>query len=133
MKKQLKNFLEELGSNEELKAKFETICSESKENPADEAAKESLRAKTIILAGEYGIELTEKDFDTDGEELNDEELESIFGGAGTCSCFSSGYGSGTDDWKVPFTCSCSNFGFGGNADDNNLCGCSGFGQGDSSL
>lgn len=89
------NKLQELmESNAELKAKIEALNKDPKATVAD----------FIALAKEYGVELTEADFQpvpTDGE-LSDSELEAVSGGD-TCICVVGG--GGTKD-KYHETCAC---------------------------
>lgn len=93
----MKNFLEAIEQNEELKAKIETLNA----NP---------QAKTedfIALAGEYGFTLTAEDFAPVeakvNTELSDDELESVAGG-GNCACFLGGGGTATKEREL--TCAC---------------------------
>ena len=74
MNENLKKFLEEASKNEELKAKLAALTD-----------KDTVAAKAVELAKEYGFTLTAEDFKpTDGAKLSLDELESVAGGDAWC-------------------------------------------------
>ncbi len=119
----MKKFLEELEKNPELKAKMEELDKNPASTPKD----------FIKAAAEYGVELTEEDFQTAGakEELQDDELDAVAGGSmcfcdrngggledeyhGTCVCVFVGIGEATDDYYMGCHC-----GYGGVGDDRSM-------------
>ena len=75
MTENLKKFLEEVGKNEELKAKLAALTD-----------KETAVAKAIEIAKEHGFTLTAADFEQKpGEEISPEEMSAVTGG--TLDCF----------------------------------------------
>lgn len=113
----MNELLKLIESNPELKAKVEALNQDPKATAAD----------FIALAKEYGVEITEADFQsTPAEgELSDDELEAVAGGkecycaiggggtgddyVGTCACVALGFG---DDQGGGFRCTCAAAGFG---------------------
>ena len=82
MNENLKKFLEEASKNEELKAKLAALTD-----------KDTVAAKAVELAKEYGFALTAEDFQpADGAELSLDELDSVAGG---WCLFAGGGSSGT--------------------------------------
>ena len=74
MNENLKKFLEEARTNEELKAKLAALTD-----------KDTVAAKAVEIAKEYGFTLTAEDFQpTDGAKLSLDELESVAGGDAWC-------------------------------------------------
>ncbi len=74
MNENLKKFLEEASKNEELKAKLAALTD-----------KDTVAAKAVEIAKEYGFTLTAEDFQpTDGAKLSLDELESVAGGDAWC-------------------------------------------------
>ena len=97
MTENMKKFLEVVSNNEELKQKLTNVPKED----------------VIALAKEVGFELTEADF-VKNDELSDDELDAVVGGALKCVCPLAGGGGGTDyiDDKT-FGCACVLYGQGG--------------------
>ncbi|MCC8152391.1 MAG: Nif11-like leader peptide family RiPP precursor [Lachnospiraceae bacterium] len=90
----MKEFLEAVEKNEELKAKVDALSNKPDAVPAD----------FIALAKEYGFTLTEADFaegKTEGE-ITEDELEAVAGG-GACACTLGGGGNPSDTTQ---TCYC---------------------------
>ena len=116
----MKEFLEAIEANAELKAKMEELDKNPETKPAD----------YIALAKEYGYELTEEDFQSDGE-LSDDELAAVTG-AGDCTWVMGGGGSAGDGNP---TCACGGVGFGeynsvGSGKYRCACGITGSGKAD---
>ncbi len=102
----MKEFLEALEENEELKAKVEELCKD----------KDSGSKEIIALAKEYGFTLTEDDFtitQNPNGEISDDELDAVTGGKhdgiADCMCGGGGYGGATYKSDV---CVCAITGFG---------------------
>ena len=86
MNENLKKFLEEASKNEELKAKLAALTD-----------KDTVAAKAVELAKEYGFALTAEDFQpAENDELSLDELEKVAGG-NDCSCFLFGVWDGASD------------------------------------
>ena len=81
MSENLKKFLDLIANDKELEAKA-LACKEK--------GKEAL----LALAKEYGIELTEADFENKpvSGELDDDELDAVAGGLAYCNCGAAGAG-----------------------------------------
>ncbi len=97
----MKQFLEAIEKNPELKTKVEALCV----NP------EAKIADYIALAKEYGYEITEEDFKpTEADkELFDDELGAVTSDPSRCFCFVGGGGAGKgNDGKGndEFDCAC---------------------------
>ena len=91
MNENLKNFLEEVGKNKELKAKLEALTD-----------KDTAVEKVIKIAEEYGFTLTVEDFKKKaGEELSDENLASAAGGRDGDLVLNSNNAT-DDDWWYPW-------------------------------
>lgn len=133
MSENLKKFLDLIANDKELEAKA-LACNELGEEKGKEAM--------LALAKECGIELTAADFEKKAEptsrELDDDELDSVAGGAATgdeygfCYCIAAGGGGGedSDDGNV-FGCACVAYGQGGDGrakDANCRCYLGGFGS-----
>ena len=102
MTENMKKFLETVSKSEELTAKI---------NGMDKEA-------IIAAAKALGIELTDTDFAQPGRELDDDELDTVAGGA---DCYCAVGGGGTATRKDEATCACVAAGFGDyyGRDDNN--------------
>lgn len=114
----MKKFLEEMEKNPELKAKIEELDKDPASTPKD----------FIKAAAEYGVELTEEDFqpaDVQGE-LTDDELDAVAGG-GNCVCAIGG--GGTEDCYHK-TCACAFAGVGVGKGGHTGCTCPFAGIGD---
>lgn len=98
----MKKFLELASQNEEMAQKL------------NQAAKHEL----IAAAKEWGIELSEADLNQ-SEELSDDELDAVAGGA-RCICSFCGGGKASDGEK---TCACVMDGGGENTDGSVRCVC----------
>jgi len=117
----MKDILEQIEQNPELKAKIEKL-----DKTPDSTVQDFIKA-----AAEYGVELTEADFTPTGSEgeLTDDELEAVAGGKSLnpCICFMGGGGESYGNEK---TCACV-FGGGGEYLDNSArCVCVIGGSGD---
>lgn len=112
------NELEKLiESNPEFKAKAEALDKDPNATVAD----------IIALAKEYGVEISETDFQAapaEGE-LSDDELETVAGG-GCCNCFAGGGGSADEKCD---TCACIVYGVGLKKDGGSRCQCPFVGSG----
>lgn len=120
----MKNLLEAMEKNPELKAKIEEL------NKAPDSTVQDF----IKAAAEYGVELAEADFAPAGSqgELADDELEAVAGG-GACFC---AIGGGGDADVLPRggwgrkTCACVLGGGGQYTDNATRCACVLGGAGD---
>lgn len=107
----MKEFLELMEKNEELKKQVEKLDAEKNSQPSD----------YIALAAKYGVQLTEADFKpVDAGELTEDELDAVTGG-GDCSCIVGGGGSG-DEGRTK-TCACIMGGGGETSDGSCRCIC----------
>ncbi|MCC8152394.1 MAG: Nif11-like leader peptide family RiPP precursor [Lachnospiraceae bacterium] len=82
----MKQFLEEMEKNEELKAKVEEL-----NNRGDSTVEDF-----IALTKEFGFALTEEDFfgeKKSDDEISEDEMDAVAGG-GVCKCAVGGYGGG---------------------------------------
>ena len=117
MTENLKKFVEEASKNEELREKLMKL-------------KEGEESQAILIAREYGFELTEEDLKPeDDEKLSLDEIDTAAGG-GVCGCAIGGGGTpGGNDG----TCACPVIGFGSVAWDSNKprCACPAIGGGKS--
>lgn len=109
MSENLKKFLDLIENDKELEAKA-IAC--------NEAGPDGAIAATIALAKEYGIELTEADFEAKAEtasgELDDDELDAVAGGRGSCACPALGHGVVyNDNTNKKYSCYCALYGHGG--------------------
>lgn len=97
MTENMKKFIELVSKDEVLQEKLNTV--------QEQEEQENIKA-IIALASEYGITLTEVDFQNAKEsgELSEEELTSVAGGNG-CYCPGWGYGYGWDNFKE-WNCYC---------------------------
>ena len=112
MSENMKKFMELVSKDENLKQKLQSF---SDMEPADAIS------AGIALAKEFGIELTEADFDrkkSDGE-LSDDELDAVAGGGG-CGCPGVGGGHGINRNNYNYDCGCVVYGAGG---DGANCDC----------
>lgn len=104
MTENLKKFLETVSKNNELYNKFTG------------ATKEEL----IAMAKELGFELTDEDF-AEKNELNDDELDAVTGGA-ECGCLLGGGGKAGGKWDNK-VCVCVTGGGGQTGDGTCRCAC----------
>ena len=114
----MKQFLEELEKNQELKAKIEELDKNPASTPKD----------FIRVAAEYGVELKEEDFQPVSAqgELADDELDAVAGGK-TCACVTGGGGVAGESHG---TWACALVGYGaGNPEFHKPCYCSAAGGG----
>lgn len=130
MKESLKQFIEKVQQDDDLKAKLVDMKDHIKGDPQDKAVKEEMIAAIIPLAKEAGCDLTAEDFAVYEGEISDRELADVAGGS--CFCAVAGAGGGTDgsDGNT-YGCACVGYGQGGDgrADDTNcLCVFSGIGD-----
>ena len=95
MTNQLKEFLKKVNSDESLEKKFAAL--------KDESDREVVIQKTIKIAAEAGMTLTEVDFEPPEEEMDDDELEAVAGGWKKCYCAIGGGGKADEDGKA---CAC---------------------------
>lgn len=102
MKKELKELIEKISSNQELKNKLKNVKTVN---------------EILLITKDVGFDLSEKDLNItkevlgDGIELSNKELEKVSGGGG-CGCLAGGYGKGEN--KVGrFECVCVAYGAGG--------------------
>jgi len=127
MSNDLKQFLELISKNEELKAKALSY---------NELEKEDGIKALIDLAAENGITLSEADFEQKEVscEISDDELDAVVGGSGGCGCVGAGGGGGTDaNNGKTYGCACVWYGQGGDGraeDINCLCIAGGGGSDD---
>lgn len=114
----MKEFVELIKTNPEVREKVEALCKN----------KEATEADFIALAAEYGITITEEDFEqkpADGE-MSDDELEAVSGGS-KCICVIAGGGTGDASHA---TCGCVGLGFAFHGtEEDNCCICTLFGAG----
>ena len=104
----MKEFLELIEQNEVLKKQVERLDAQKGSQPSD----------YIALAAEYGLKLTEADFQpAETGELSEDELDAVAGGK-YCFCAFGGGGAGNNDEK---TCAC--VGGGGGEWSNGSCRC----------
>ena len=92
MSEKMKEFLEVVTGNDEMRSKFNVAT----------------REEMIAMAKTLGVELTEADFEQKAAELDDDELDAVAGG-GTCACVMGGGGTADNNDK---TCVCVAFGEG---------------------
>lgn len=91
----MREFLELMERNEELKNKVAQMDADIHTQVSD----------YIALAAEYGVELTEADFQpASAGELSEDELDAVAGGK-TCACVMGGGGTGEDVTNTK-TCAC---------------------------
>ena len=108
----MKEFLELIEQNEELKKKVKELDARSDSQPSD----------YIAFAAEYGITIQETDFQfKKSGELSDDELDAVAGGD-TCGCGVGGGGKGNEDAGAK-TCGCFMGGAGLNTDNSARCVC----------
>ncbi len=108
----MKEFLELMEQNEELKKKVKELDARGDSQPSD----------YIALAAEYGISIQEADFQSaKSNELSDDELDAIAGGD-TCGCGIGGGGKGNEQTGAK-TCGCAVGGAGLNRDNKARCVC----------
>ena len=129
MSETMKKFLATVSADKDLQAKA-LACTEM----GEEEGKKAL----IALAKEIGFELTMADFEKpDSEELDDDDLDSVAGGAGGCACPFAGGGGGTSDVTgKTFGCACAVYGQGGDGSENHwncFCAVTGAGASDVEL
>ena len=111
MTENLKKFAEEASKNEELKEKLMQLTEDSLD-------------QVIVIAKEYGFELTEEDLKpenlhpADDEKISFDELDSAAGGT-------SDYGPGYDNYGDGCFCA---LGGGKTGTDGKPCGCVGYGH-----
>ena len=105
MTENMKKFLEAVSKNEELTKKINTMTKED----------------LLALAKELGIELTEADFAESADELNEDELDAVAGGA-ACGCVLGGGGKGGGKWDNE-VCVCVTGGGGQTGDGTCRCAC----------
>lgn len=113
MTNNMKNFLEKISDDEELRKKLTA------------ASKEDL----VEIAKNLGISLTNADFESNNE-LDDAELEAVICGA-ACGCALGGGGTGNSD-DFTRTCACVGYGEGFYEDWNARCICFAAGGGKAS-
>ena len=112
MTKNYMDFLEKLSENREL---------------AEKLSKEPDPKVLIAAAKEFGIELTEADFEKPAEELSDDELDAVAGGSDvSCACAMGGGGTKDANDK---TCACvlAGVGYAKDKSERCLCGFAGYG------
>lgn len=115
----MKEFLELLEKNPEVKQKVTEMDANIDTKVSD----------YIALAAEYGVKLTEADFQPSGEqELSEDELDAVAGGK-NCLCVIGGGGTGEEATKTK-TCACVVCGYGYMEDDKRRCFCTAGGSGD---
>lgn len=108
----MKEFLELLEEDEGLKQKVANL----------DAKIDSQVSDYIALAAEYGVDLTEADFQPmDAGELSEDELDTVAGGK-ACVCPLAGGGTGDDETKTK-TCACVMGGGGEMQDGSARCWC----------
>lgn len=106
MTEQAKLFTKEAQGNEALKARLAELEHMAQGKAPEDARKELIVAVTA-LAREYGYKLSEADFKSAGESLDDDEMEALSGGGiGGCGCPLLGGGAGKDPGKGPMFCGC---------------------------
>lgn len=112
MTENLKKFLEKVSEDKELSAKI---------------GAESDTKVLIDMAKDFGITLTEKDFEEEPKELSEEELSEVAGG-GDVSCACAMGGGGTQDSNDK-TCACviAGAGYSKNGRERCVCGFAGYG------
>ncbi len=114
----MKEFLELMEQNGELKKQVERLDAQKDSQPSD----------YIDLAAEYGLKLSETDFHPAGAgELSEDELDAVAGGK-YCGCLAGGGGTGEDETQTK-TCACIMGGAGQMQDNANRCWCAIYGQG----
>ncbi len=114
----MKEFLELLEKNPEVKQKVAEM----------DANIDTKMSDYIALAAEYGVKLTEADFQpSDAQELSEDELDAVAGGK-DCLCVGAGGGTGEDATKTK-TCACVVAGYGYMDDDKKRCFCLAGGSG----
>jgi predicted ribosomally synthesized peptide with nif11-like leader len=101
MTDQLKEFLKRVNRDEFLAKKLGDLNGEQD--------REVVVQKTMEIAQEAGITLTEADFAEIESEMSDEEMEAVAGGFKKCYCATGGGGTGDEDGK---TCACVAAGYG---------------------
>ena len=113
MSENLMNFLSAVSKDEALSAKI---------------GAEADKSVIIAIAKDMGYDLTEADFKPQTQELDDDDLDTVVGGANAvnCSCALGGGGSKDQNDK---TCACVAAGFGYCKDGSQRCFCAlaGFG------
>lgn len=108
----MKKFLELIEQNEALKQRVTELDANTETKVLD----------YIALAAEYGVQLTEADFQqTDAGELSDDELDAVAGGK-TCVCVAGGGGTGEDATGTK-TCACVMIGNGDMQSGERRCVC----------
>lgn len=114
----MKDFLELIEQNEELKKRVEEL----------DGKPEAEVAEYIALAAEYGVTLTEADFkQAQTAELSEDELDTVAGGK-FCACVGGGGGTG-DDASQTKTCACVMGGGGQRQNGEGRCACIIYGEG----
>ncbi len=114
----MKEFLELMEHNEELKNKVAQMDADSHTQASD----------YIALAAEYGVKLTEADFQPkNAGELSEDELDAVAGGK-ACVCVAGGGGTGQDTTYTK-TCACVMGGGGQMQDGSCRCHCVIVGEG----
>lgn len=91
MTDQMKKFLELASANDTLRAELDTIRT---------LAGQEMQQRVTELAAAEGIPLTDADFAPEAQEIDEEELGAVAGGA-MCYCVAAGGGSGgkTDEYQ----------------------------------
>ena len=114
MNENVKKFMEALQADKELESALKQAL-EGIESGEQKAA-------TLKFAQEKGFDISEEDLNSDGQEINLDELDNVAGG-GFCGCVGAGAGGGTDsnDGKT-YGCACAIYGQGGDGSAND-CNC----------
>ncbi len=105
MTENMRKFLAAVSKNDELTKKINTMTKE----------------ELIALAKELGVDLTDADFAEPTNELSDDELDAVAGGA-DCGCFIGGGGEGGGKWDNK-VCVCVTGGGGQTSDGGCRCAC----------